>query len=147
MKPLFLRPSRWLPLRWLSLVWLLGACSPTLHDFEPGKDTLSHDGDVAPTDAATCSTNADAFAVRIIDTWIYNALPDTDVQVLWIKAGCVEEDLGVLGPGQRLDTKFGSDDVMQVRLTDGTVHSTWIFNSTSNFPEAAVVVLPTDPAQ
>lgn len=121
---------------------LLGGCTPTLYDYRPGVDTVSHDGDVAEADEAACSANRDQFAVRVIETWVYNALPNETVTVAIIKADCTPETLSTLGPGERFDSSFGSQDVIQVRRSDGTLHSAWIFDSTSNFPEAAVVVLP-----
>ena len=121
---------------------VLGGCTPTLQDYRPGVDRVSHDGDVAEADEAACSANSDPFLVRIIETWIYNALLDETVTISVIKDDCTPETLGTLAPGARFDSKFGSQDVIQVRRADGSLHSAWVFDSTSNFPEAAVVVLP-----
>ena len=133
---------RTLGLGLLALGSLLMACAPTLYDYRPGLDKVSHDGDVAPAAAEDCSADSDPFLVRIIETWIYNALPNETVTVAIIKDDCSAETVSTLGPGERFDSTFGSQDVIQVRLADGSLHSAWIFNSTSNFPEAAVVVLP-----
>ena len=124
------------------LLALSSACSPTLYDYRPGVDEVSHDGDVAPAGEGDCSANSGPFVVRLIETWVYNALPNETVTVAIIKADCSAETLSTLGPGERFDSIFGSQDVIQVRLADGALHSAWIFDATSNFPEAAVVVLP-----
>ena len=121
---------------------VFSGCTPTLQDYRPGVDVVSHDGDVAPAGEGDCSGNSDQFLVRIIETWVYNALPDETVTVDIIKDDCSAETLSTLGPGERFDTSFGSEDVIQVRRSDGSLHSAWVFDSTSNFPEAAVVVLP-----
>lgn len=129
---------------WAAILVLSGACAPTLYDYRPGVDVVSHDGDVAPAEEGDCSANSDPFLVRIIETWVYNALPDETVTVAIIKDDCSAETLTTLGPGARFDERFGTGDVIQVRLADGSLHSAWVFDSTSNFPEAAVVVLPAD---